>query len=60
VGVFVPFRDSAALTVAISDLLDSPLRVARLNLAAHAYAQNMTWEKVARAHLDLARSLGDD
>ena len=60
VGVFVPFRDSNALAVAISDLLDSPLKVAQLNIAAHAYAQNMTWEKVARSHLDLARSLGDD
>ena len=56
--MFVPFRDSPALARAIGDLLDQPLEVARLNLAAHAYAQNMTWEKVARAHLDLARSLG--
>ena len=60
VGVFVPFRDSGALAAAIVELLDRPMQVARLNLAAHAYAQNMTWQRVARAHLDLARSLGDE
>lgn len=58
VGVFVPFRDSGALAEAINDLLDRPVEVAKCNLKAHAHAQNMTWEKVARAHLDLARAIG--
>jgi len=60
VGVFVPFRDSGALAEAISDLLDRPVEVAKCNLRAHAHAQGMTWEKVARAHLDLARAIEDE
>ena len=60
VGVFVPFRDSASLAATIADLLDDPIRTAAHNLRAHAYAANMTWAKVAAAHLNLARSIADD
>ena len=60
VGVFVPFRDSASLAATIADLLDDPIRIAAHNLRAHAYAANMTWAKVAAAHLNLARSIADD
>ncbi len=57
VGVFVPFRDATALADTISDLLDHPATIAKHNLRAHAYAQRMTWTKVARAHLELARAV---
>jgi glycosyltransferase involved in cell wall biosynthesis len=57
IGVFVPFRDSNKLAEVIIELLDKPALVVKHNFAAHNYAQNMTWSKVAQMHLDVARTL---
>jgi glycosyltransferase involved in cell wall biosynthesis len=57
-GVLVPARDSAALARAIAGLLDDPQR--RLQLSLHGRERvvcNFTWEKAARAAVDVYRRM---
>jgi len=51
-GLLVPFNDSAAIAVAVGDLLDDPARLLDLQHRAYARGRNMLWSGFA------ARSLG--
>ena len=52
-GVLVPFRDPAALTAALRDLLGRPDRRAALERRARAYGRQMWWANVGRRYAGL-------
>jgi glycosyltransferase involved in cell wall biosynthesis len=54
-GLLVPFRDPAALALAVSSLLDSPERKQALERASFAYANDMSWPRTGEHWLALMR-----
>jgi glycosyltransferase involved in cell wall biosynthesis len=52
-GVLVPFRDSAAIAVALDGLLSDPAKLAALGARAAVVGREMTWASVARRHVDI-------
>jgi glycosyltransferase involved in cell wall biosynthesis len=56
-GMLFPFGDTAALTTALSRLLESPEELARVRQKAHDFTRPMLWSEVGKAHLLLAQDL---
>lgn len=54
-GILVPFRDSAALAMAVSSLLERPDRKQALESAAYQYASDMSWPRTGEHWLALMR-----
>jgi glycosyltransferase involved in cell wall biosynthesis len=54
-GILVPFRDSAALAGAVTNLLDHPDRAQALERASYAYASDMSWPRSGEHWLALMR-----
>jgi len=52
-GVLVPFGDSPALAVAISELLEDDARREQIRRRAYEYARSHVWKEVARHYLAL-------
>jgi hypothetical protein len=52
-GALVPFRNPAALSTVLGELLGHPDRCAAMEDRARAYGEQMRWPKVARAYLNL-------
>ena len=51
-GVLVPFKDSAAIAVALNDLLDDRDKLCALGERAAAYGRDMVWPSVARRYVE--------
>ncbi len=51
-GVIVPFRDSAAIAVGVSDLLNNPAKLDQMRKAAYALGREMIWPVVAQRYLE--------
>ncbi|MBC8127035.1 MAG: glycosyltransferase [Gloeobacteraceae cyanobacterium ES-bin-144] len=51
-GVLVPFRDHGAISKAVCDLLDDPLRMERIRRHAHQTSRNTVWSAVGRRYLE--------
>jgi glycosyltransferase involved in cell wall biosynthesis len=58
-GILVPFRDSAAIGVAVTNILDDPARKQRLEQAAFAYGRAMAWPNIGARVLALMRDVLD-
>ncbi|MGH2921547.1 MAG: glycosyltransferase family 4 protein, partial [Gaiellaceae bacterium] len=56
-GRVVPAGDIEALTEAINELLDDPDALERARRGAEHARDELTWDRAARAHLDLYREL---
>jgi len=54
-GILVPFRDSAALAVAVNSVVDDPKRKQGLELASYSYAKDMSWPRTGEHWLALMR-----
>ena len=54
-GILVPFRDSAALALAVSSVLEHPDRKQALESASYAYASDMSWPRTGEHWLALMR-----
>jgi glycosyltransferase involved in cell wall biosynthesis len=52
-GALVPFRNPAALSTVLGELLGHPDRCAAMEDRARAYGEQMRWPKVARGYLNL-------
>lgn len=56
-GVLVPFRDSGAISTAISDLLRDEPRMATMRCEAYAIGRGMIWPAVAKRYVELFRQV---
>ncbi|MFH1149757.1 MAG: glycosyltransferase [Actinomycetota bacterium] len=52
-GVLVPVRDSGALSEAVLDLLDDPVKLEAMGGRSYELGRNMVWDQVAGEYLDL-------
>ncbi len=52
-GTLVPFRDAAALSIVLGELLGHPDRRAAMERRARAYGEQMRWPNVAQEYLNL-------
>jgi glycosyltransferase involved in cell wall biosynthesis len=52
-GLLVPPADAGALEAALDRVLADPQLLARLRTAAHADAQELTWERIARQNIEV-------
>lgn len=51
-GRLVPFRDAAAITHAVNDMMQTPGRLAALRKASYLSGREMTWPNVARRTME--------
>lgn len=56
-GIIVPFRDSQALSQAISNLLSQEVALHTCKIKAYQYSRQMIWKNVARNYLNLFREV---
>jgi hypothetical protein len=57
-GRLFPFRDHAALSRVLAELLDSPAELRRVRAAASDFARTMAWPRIGDAYFDvIARAL---
>ncbi|MGK0186989.1 MAG: glycosyltransferase involved in cell wall biosynthesis [Verrucomicrobiales bacterium] len=52
-GVLVPFRDSGAIALAISGLLNDEARMKKMGSEAYAIGRGMIWSAVAKQYVDV-------
>jgi len=58
-GILVPFRDAAAIAMAVNSLLGDPQRKRELELRAYEYGKEMAWPAIGRRVLSLMRDVLD-
>jgi glycosyltransferase involved in cell wall biosynthesis len=56
-GLLFPFRDSGQLARQVIGLLDQPEKIALMQKNAWEYARQMSWPKVGRQYVELARTV---
>ncbi|MDQ2743085.1 MAG: glycosyltransferase family 4 protein [Chloroflexota bacterium] len=54
-GIIVPFKDPAAIAVAVTSLLGNRKKLLQVEDRAYKFSRHMTWPNVARMYLELFR-----
>jgi len=56
-GILVDFKDPAALSDALLELLDNPRRLREMRASAYEYSRQMVWPEVGRQYVELFREV---